>query len=111
MTPWLATIQHAGEPRLQHDTETGWKYANSKTLLVLMREYGLVELEIEDKKGKVRLVRGGGRASVDETESGSEAHVAARAASPIKMATRQSRRPRKKARGRPAKSISRRIRN
>ncbi len=25
-----------------------------KTLLVLMRDYGLVELEIEDKKGKVR---------------------------------------------------------
>ena len=59
-----------------------------KTLLALMQEYGLVELEIEDKKGKVRLVRGGGRASVDQTESGSEAHIAARAASPIKMATR-----------------------
>ncbi len=59
-----------------------------KTLLVLMRDYGLVELEIEDKKGKVRLVRGGGRASVDVTEAGSEAHAAARAASPIKMATR-----------------------
>ena len=59
-----------------------------KTLLVLMRDYGLVELEIEDKKGKVRLVRGGGRASVDVTESGSDAHLAARAASPIKMATR-----------------------
>ena len=29
-----------------------------KTLLALMQEYGLVELEIEDKKGKVRLVRG-----------------------------------------------------
>ena len=28
-----------------------------KTLLGLMRDYGLVELEIEDKKGKVRLVR------------------------------------------------------
>jgi len=28
-----------------------------KTLVALMREYGLVELEIEDKKGKVRLVR------------------------------------------------------
>src|SRR6266403_2434094 len=59
-----------------------------KALLVLMRDYGLVELEIEDKKGKVRLVRGGGRASVDQTESGSDAHLAARAASPIKMATR-----------------------
>lgn len=29
-----------------------------KTLLTLMREYSLVELEIEDKKGKIRLVRG-----------------------------------------------------
>ena len=29
-----------------------------KTLLALMREHGLIELEIEDKKGKVRLVRG-----------------------------------------------------
>jgi acetyl-CoA carboxylase biotin carboxyl carrier protein len=48
----------------------------------------LVELEIEDKKGKVRLVRGGGRASVDQTESGSDAFVASRSASPIKMATR-----------------------
>ena len=28
-----------------------------KTLLALMQDYGLVELEIEDKKGKVRLVR------------------------------------------------------
>jgi acetyl-CoA carboxylase biotin carboxyl carrier protein len=28
-----------------------------KTLLALMQEFGLVELEIEDKKGKVRLVR------------------------------------------------------
>ncbi|MGH7781035.1 MAG: acetyl-CoA carboxylase biotin carboxyl carrier protein [Candidatus Binataceae bacterium] len=30
-----------------------------KALIVLMNDYGLVELEIEDKKGKVRLVRGG----------------------------------------------------
>ena len=29
-----------------------------KALLNLMHENGLVELEIEDKKGKVRLVRG-----------------------------------------------------
>jgi acetyl-CoA carboxylase biotin carboxyl carrier protein len=29
-----------------------------KALLELMHEYGLVELQIEDKKGKVRLVRG-----------------------------------------------------
>ena len=54
-----------------------------KTLLVLMRDYGLVELEIEDKKGKVRLVRGGGRASVDATASGSPTRMSRRrAASP-----------------------------
>jgi acetyl-CoA carboxylase biotin carboxyl carrier protein len=29
-----------------------------KALLELMQEYGLVELQIEDKKGKIRLVRG-----------------------------------------------------
>ena len=34
-----------------------------KALLTLMRDYGLVELEIEDKKGKVRLVRGGAAAA------------------------------------------------
>ncbi len=28
-----------------------------KALIILMNDYGLVELEIEDKKGKVRLVR------------------------------------------------------
>jgi len=59
-----------------------------KTLLVLMRDYGLVELEIEDKKGKVRLVRGGARAAIEQAESGAETHLAARAATPIKMATR-----------------------
>jgi acetyl-CoA carboxylase biotin carboxyl carrier protein len=36
-----------------------------KTLLTLMREYDLIELEIEDKKnGKVRLVRGSAAATV-----------------------------------------------
>lgn len=33
-----------------------------KTLLALMQDFGLVELEIEDKKGKVRLVRAGAAA-------------------------------------------------
>jgi acetyl-CoA carboxylase biotin carboxyl carrier protein len=28
-----------------------------KALIILMNDYGLIELEIEDKKGKVRLVR------------------------------------------------------
>src|ERR1700719_1040326 len=57
-----------------------------KTLLVLMRDYGLVELEIEDKKGKVRLVRGGARASSDETEASSGGHSVR--ATPIKIASR-----------------------
>ena len=35
-----------------------------KTLLALMQDFGLVELEIEDKKGKVRLVRAGAAPSV-----------------------------------------------
>jgi acetyl-CoA carboxylase biotin carboxyl carrier protein len=59
-----------------------------KALLVLMRDYGLVELEIEDKKGKVRLVRGGARASVEETEASSADHIPARVATSIKMASR-----------------------
>jgi acetyl-CoA carboxylase biotin carboxyl carrier protein len=53
-----------------------------------MRDYGLVELEIADKKGKVRLVRGGERASLDAAEAGSPPHLAVRTASPLKMATR-----------------------
>ncbi|MGH7932956.1 MAG: hypothetical protein ACREQN_07270, partial [Candidatus Binataceae bacterium] len=38
-----------------------------KALVALMQDYGLVELEIEDKKGKVRLVRapGGEAAATD----------------------------------------------
>jgi acetyl-CoA carboxylase biotin carboxyl carrier protein len=38
-----------------------------KALITLMNEHGLVELEIEDKKGKVRLVRG--RVAAAETNS------------------------------------------
>ncbi|MEA2650025.1 MAG: acetyl-CoA carboxylase biotin carboxyl carrier protein [Candidatus Binataceae bacterium] len=38
-----------------------------KTLLALMQDFGLVELEIEDKKGKVRLVRAGVAASATAT--------------------------------------------
>ena len=33
-----------------------------KALVALMNEYGLIELEIEDKRGKVRLVRSDARA-------------------------------------------------
>jgi acetyl-CoA carboxylase biotin carboxyl carrier protein len=57
-----------------------------KALLVLMRDYGLVELEIEDKKGKVRLVRGGARATAEEAEADGTGQLAARALSPIKIA-------------------------
>ena len=49
-----------------------------KALISLMNEHGLVELEIEDKKGKVRLVRGGLARAV---ESNSEPHPAPAAAS------------------------------
>jgi acetyl-CoA carboxylase biotin carboxyl carrier protein len=36
-----------------------------KTLLALMQDFGLVELEIEDKKGKVRLVRAGVASAIE----------------------------------------------
>jgi acetyl-CoA carboxylase biotin carboxyl carrier protein len=51
-----------------------------KALLALMQEYGLVELEIEDKKGKVRLVRG--RPDRAAAPAAEPARVAARAAVP-----------------------------
>jgi acetyl-CoA carboxylase biotin carboxyl carrier protein len=38
--------------------EKGMEVREIKALIALMNDYGLVELEIEDKKGKVRLVRG-----------------------------------------------------
>jgi acetyl-CoA carboxylase biotin carboxyl carrier protein len=49
-----------------------------KALLALMRDFGLSELEIEDKKGKVRLVRG-------NAADGQAEHAAA-AANPVKRA-------------------------
>jgi acetyl-CoA carboxylase biotin carboxyl carrier protein len=42
-----------------------------KALITLMNDHGLVELEIEDKKGKVRLVRG---ALAHAVETNSEPH-------------------------------------
>ena len=60
-----------------------------KTLLILMRDYGLVELEIEDKKGKVRLVRGGAAAPSGAAEL--QIAPAARAeAAPAKVAIRRA---------------------
>src|SRR5260370_20787534 len=53
-----------------------------------MRGYGLVELEIEEKKGKVRVVRGGACASLDEAQVSSAEHMPARVATAIKMASR-----------------------
>lgn len=44
-----------------------------KALVTLMNEHGLVELEIQDKKGKVRLVRG---AMTRAVEANSEPHSA-----------------------------------
>jgi acetyl-CoA carboxylase biotin carboxyl carrier protein len=48
-----------------------------KTLLALMQDFGLVELEIEDKKGKVRLVRAGVAASVMAAPPAAAAPLAA----------------------------------
>jgi acetyl-CoA carboxylase biotin carboxyl carrier protein len=44
-----------------------------KTLLALMQDFGLVELEIEDKKGKVRLVRAGVAAAAASAAIGASA--------------------------------------
>jgi acetyl-CoA carboxylase biotin carboxyl carrier protein len=53
-----------------------------KALLVLMQDYGVVELEIEDRRGKVRLLRG-------STQSIEPPQVVARtAAQPIRSAPR-----------------------
>ena len=41
-----------------------------KALLALMRDFGLSELEIEDKKGKVRLVRASDSADENHSASG-----------------------------------------
>ena len=51
-----------------------------KALLELMQEYGLVELAIEDKKGKIRLVRGDLAPATAHRES-------APAAAPVKSRT------------------------
>jgi len=56
-----------------------------KALLALMRDFGLSELEIEDKKGKVRLVRSSN--SVDE-------HHSAPAGAPKRPAPRSATSPR-----------------
>jgi len=48
-----------------------------KSLLDLMKNYGLVELEIEDKKGKVRLVRGAAADAVANPAANSIARATA----------------------------------
>jgi acetyl-CoA carboxylase biotin carboxyl carrier protein len=52
-----------------------------KALLNLMREYALVELEIEDKRGKIRLVRGDLTPAAGQAAS--SAPLAPMAASPV----------------------------
>lgn len=49
-----------------------------KALVLLMREHGLLELEIEDKKGKVRLVRGTAAGSDDKPSSAAASRLIAR---------------------------------
>ena len=56
-----------------------------KALLALMRDFGLSELEIEDKKGKVRLVRGVD--SVDEHHRTPATAAARMARTPVAAAT------------------------
>ncbi|HVN64565.1 MAG TPA: acetyl-CoA carboxylase biotin carboxyl carrier protein [Candidatus Binataceae bacterium] len=76
--------------KTSHPTKLGgpMEARELKTLLALMREYGLTELEIEDKKGKVRLVRrspgsardeAGQRAAVAPIAIAPKRHVEARA--------------------------------
>jgi acetyl-CoA carboxylase biotin carboxyl carrier protein len=55
-----------------------------KALLSLMQDYGLVELEIEDKKGKVRLVRG---ATGAHNETPARVAVAVASATPARTAS------------------------
>ena len=54
-----------------------------KALIVLMNDYGLVELEIEDKKGKVRLVRATAPGDAAASAMPSAAPVRAPAAAPL----------------------------
>ncbi len=61
-----------------------------KALLTLMRDYGLVELEIEDKKGKVRLVRGGAPAPSGAAEVQMAPAVRAEAPGPAKIAIKRA---------------------
>ncbi len=50
-----------------------------KTLIALMNEFGLIELEIEDKKGKVRLVRAGANSNAAAAVAGHGAASAVKA--------------------------------
>jgi acetyl-CoA carboxylase biotin carboxyl carrier protein len=60
-----------------------------KALLMLMREYGLIELELDDKKnGKVRLVRGGTAATVAPQSTAAQPEAA-----PVSRAARHVRAP------------------
>jgi len=55
-----------------------------KALIALMNEFGLVELEIEDKKGKVRLVRASANSNV--ADRGAASGVKAQVIMPAKTA-------------------------
>jgi acetyl-CoA carboxylase biotin carboxyl carrier protein len=69
-----------------------------KALIALMNEYGLIELEIEDKKGKVRLVRAGAKA---EAGSLTVDHVAAPTAKVQESRAAKAAKPEKQAAGAP----------
>ena len=59
-----------------------------KALVMLMNDYGLVELEIEDKKGKVRLVRGAAPGAESVAHAATSAAVPARVHASAPVPTR-----------------------
>jgi acetyl-CoA carboxylase biotin carboxyl carrier protein len=59
-----------------------------RTLLALMQDFGLIELEIEDKKGKVRLVRAGVAASIEAAAPSANAAPVTRKVAPKVIASR-----------------------
>ncbi|HUO05639.1 MAG TPA: acetyl-CoA carboxylase biotin carboxyl carrier protein [Candidatus Binataceae bacterium] len=85
--PRGAGARSIGKPALPAAHGGPMEVREIKVLLGMMREYGLVELEIEDKKGKVRLVRGraddaapaGARAAAAPIAIASKRHVEAKA--------------------------------
>jgi acetyl-CoA carboxylase biotin carboxyl carrier protein len=87
----IRTLRPTGTARAARpagDSRKAMEARELKALLTLMRDYGLVELEIEDKKGKVRLVRGGAPAASGAAEV--QLAPAVRAEAPAKIALKRA---------------------